>query len=71
MGLHVRRTDYVQFSKQVLGKRVASKAYFQEARDLSKRSELLACTATCGLDADAGDGRSRDLQLRKSSLREC
>ena len=33
VGLHVRRTDYVQFSKQVLGKRVASKAYFQEAMD--------------------------------------
>ena len=33
VGLHVRRTDYVQFSKQVLGKRVASKAFYQEAMD--------------------------------------
>ena len=33
VGLHVRRTDYVQFSKQVLGKRVASKAFYQDAMD--------------------------------------
>lgn len=33
VGLHVRRTDYVQFSKQVLGKRVASKAFYKEAMD--------------------------------------
>jgi hypothetical protein len=33
VGLHVRRTDYVEFSKNVLGKRVAGKAFYMEAMD--------------------------------------
>ena len=31
VGLHVRRTDYVHFSKVYLNKRVAGKSYFLEA----------------------------------------
>ena len=33
VGLHVRRTDYLQFSKEVLGKKVAGKRFFLEAMD--------------------------------------
>ena len=33
VGLHVRRTDYIHFAKTVLGKNIASKAFYREAMD--------------------------------------
>jgi|EP00908_Phaeocystis_cordata_P025289 predicted DsbA family dithiol-disulfide isomerase len=35
------------------------KAYFEDARDLSKREELVACAAACGLDGEAA-GKALD-----------
>jgi hypothetical protein len=33
IGLHARRTDYLQFSREVLGERPAGREYYREAVD--------------------------------------